>query len=321
MEIKICNTQEWTDKEWDSFVCSFEAVFQRGLASEYFKHKYCTVCDRHSYHALLLNDDGEVVGNVSIIPYYYHRDNNEVKIGLGADVFIRKEYRSDPLMLRRMYKKLTKLLIENGIVAVMAVPNATAYPYWKNVVKWKDVGAISYWAFPVKVGNILRRLKFLNLFSLAYAYLSLIVAGVCNTLVHSKQKKFSLNIVDDESFRDSRFYGDYHLVKKEDCVNFYRVVEEEGVRTAYLIYSMQNGRLTYRSLLAGVTDVLKNHKIDLILFVGPLRLFQTLFIRIPRKFEPKRLPLTCDLLTENEQLKDMLNFDNWDFGLLNYDVR
>lgn len=321
MEIKICNTREWTDKEWDSFTCSFETVFQRGLTLEYFKHKYCTVCDRHSYHALLLNDDGEVVGNVSVIPYYYHRGNSKVKIGLGVDVFIREEYRFDPLMLRRMYKRLTQLLIKNGIIAVMAVPNATAYPYWKNVVKWKDVGFISYWAYPVRAGNVLKRLRFLNVFSLAFAYLSLGFAGVCNAFIRSKQKVFLYNIVDDEFFIDSRFHGDYHQVNNGDCVNCYRVVEEEGVQTAYLIYSKQNGRLTYRSLLVGVTDVLKNHKIDLILFVGPLRLFQTLFIRIPRKVEPKRLPLTCDLLTENEQLKDMLNFDNWDFGLLNYDVR
>ena len=75
--------------------------------------------------------------------------------GLAVDVFIREAYRVDPLMLRRMYKKLRLLLEEEQVVAVIAVPNATAYPYWKNVVKWKEVGFINYWALPVRAGRIL----------------------------------------------------------------------------------------------------------------------------------------------------------------------
>jgi hypothetical protein len=27
-----------------------------------------------------------------------------------------------------------------------------------------------------------------------------------------------------------------------------------------------------------------------------MKLFQTLFVKVPKNFEPKRLPLTCDIL-------------------------
>lgn len=321
MEIKICNTKEWTDKEWESFVSSFYEVFQHKFDIEHFKHKYYATIDGYSYHALLLNDEGVVVGNISIIPYFYNRNEEKVKIGLGADVFIREEFRTDPLMLRRMYKKLTKLLVENGIVAVMAVPNATAYPYWKNVVKWKDVGDIAYWAIPVRVGNVIKKYNFLNFFSLIYTYLILFISRIINLFVNSKQKNFLYSVNENNSFFDYRFYGDYHQEKKGDNHTCYRIIDEEGVKTAYLVYSKEKGCMTFRSLLYGVKQIIKNHKVDLILFVGPIRLFQTLFIHIPHRIEPKRLPLTCDLLTNDERFQDMLVFSNWDFGLLNYDVR
>ena len=129
MEIKICSTQEWSYCEWESFVSSFEAIFHKGFTKDYFNNKYLSVCDRQSYHALLLHED-KVVGNISVIPYWYrHNEDELIKIGLAADVFILEDYRSDPFTLRRMYKRLTKLLIEKRIVSVIAVPNETAYSY------------------------------------------------------------------------------------------------------------------------------------------------------------------------------------------------
>ena len=69
--------------------------------------------------------------------------------------------------------------------------------------------------------------------------------------------------------------------------------------------------------------IIKNTDADLILYVGYLKLFQTLFIKLPKKFEPKKLPLTCDILDDKDidTYSDMLEIKNWNFGLLNYDVR
>ena len=57
-------------------------------------------------------------------------------IGQAVDVFILEDFRTDPLMLKKMYSKLKELLIANNILAVLAVPNAVAFPYWINVVKF-----------------------------------------------------------------------------------------------------------------------------------------------------------------------------------------
>ncbi len=323
MEIKICSTQEWSYCEWESFVSSFEAIFHKGFTKDYFNNKYLSVCDRQSYHALLLHED-KVVGNISVIPYWYrHNEDELIKIGLAADVFILEDYRSDPFTLRRMYKRLTTLLIEKRIVSVMAVPNETAYSYWKNVVKWQDVGMIKYWGMPVRVGNIMRKSKLLNVCSLIYVYIAVSISFVLSALCRSSQKKFQYEIVDDESFLQGRFsHDDYVQIHHRNCMNCFRIVDEQGVRTAYLIYSRQKKRMSFLSLYKGVFSILKEHKVDLILYVGPLKLFQTLFLCIPQNFEPKSLPLTCDLLIKDDEIhKDMLDFDKWDFGLLNYDVR
>ena len=50
-------------------------------------------------------------------------------------------------------------------------------------------------------------------------------------------------------------------------------------------------------------------------------LFQLLFIKVPKRLEPKKLPLMCDVLIPNDKFSDIYDINNWDFGLLNYDVR
>lgn len=321
MEIKICTTKEWTEQEWDSYTISFNKVFERGYTKEYFKHKYLSSSDGCSYHALLLNDAGEVVGCCSVIPYHYRNSSVKFKNSLAVDVFIVESYRTDPLMLRRMYKKLTGLLAEKSIVAVMAVPNATAYPYWKSVVKWKDVGSLRYWAIPVRAGNIIHKFSFVSLFSRAYCSLILGISSIL-CLFGGRQKAYKYSIIESELFLRERFGSAYCCDEEKGIRNCYRIVNEDGVRTAYLIYSRENGVLSFRSLYKGVSHILKHHNVDLILYIGPLSFFQTLFFKIPRKFEPKLLPLTCDLLfPQDNSYNDIFDFSNWDFGLLNYDVR
>lgn len=323
MDIKICRTTEWSEKEWNSFVSGFDVTFKKHIAKQYFVDKYCSGSDGFSYHALLLNENLEVVGNISIIPCYYKRNGDvTLKIGLAVDVFIIEAYRSDPLMLRRMYKKLKDYVREQGIIAVMAVPNATAYPYWKNVVKWQDVGRIAYWGLPVNIGTILHKWKWSNMYSRIYACMMRGLAAICSRICISRQPLFKYEIMDDSSFLSERFCDSgYCWVKRSRTINCFRIVDEDGVKTAYLIYSRQGDRMTFKSLYDGVSAILKQHKVDLILFIGPIKFFQTLLLHIPQRLEPKALPLTCDLVVSETCYNDMLDPKNWDFGLLNYDVR
>lgn len=323
MEIKICTSNEWDDKEWLSYQQSFNAVFEKNFDLAYFKHKYNTSIDGHIYHALLLNDTGCVVGGCSVSPFKYKRDERVIRVGQAVDVFILEEYRTDPLMLRRMYLQLKKLLIANEIVAVLAVPNATAYPYWKNIVKWKDVGDLTYWILPIRAGNILKKWSFLNVFSFLFSYIWLRINAVVVCIINVKAKFSLYELVIDEDFCLNRFTSEHKQVVIGDITFQYRVYDEDGVKTAYLINAKQKNRMTAKALLKGVSHINKHTKVDLIFYIGSLKMFQTLLFKVPKSFEPKRLPLTCDILNKDdvETFSDMLKFESWNFGLLNYDVR
>lgn len=323
MEIKICTTNMLSTSEWLSYLLNFNALFATNHNISYFKHKYNTVVDGHSYHALLLNDNHDIVGGCTVMPYNYKKKSEEVKLGQAVDVFICEEYRTDPLMLKRMYSELKKILIINGIISVIAVPNDTAYPYWKNIVKWKDIGDLSYWVLPLRLGNIIKKNKFLNIISLILIRVFVFINKVLSLIFNKRERKSVYEIKFDKIFINNRFSKDHIKVLQKDIAFYFRLVKEDGIQTAYLIYAKQNNRVSFKSLIKSVSYIIKNTDADLILYVGPLKLFQTLFIKVPRKFEPKKLPLTCDILEEYNRVKyaDMLEFKNWNFGLLNYDVR
>lgn len=319
MEIKVCKTSEWSSSDWESYALGFNEVFEKNFPVDLFKRKYTNVIGGESYHALLLNDENKVVGGCTVIPCLYNRNGEEFINGLALDVFIRQDYRTDPLMLRRMYKKLLKKLEENNIVAVMAVPNATAYPYWKNVVKWQDVGDINYWVLPVKIGNIVKRFKFLNIFSQVYAYIVLLISYIFSFL-NTKSKSYEYEISSNDEFYKKRFDSSYSIYSKGNSSYVYRIFDEEGVKTAYLLEAKNEGKNSFRIMIKAVRRILQDN-VDIILFVGKMGFFQTLFVKTPKSFEPKRLPLTCDLISKDSKYNDMLNINNWDFGLKNYDVR
>lgn len=320
MEIKVCTTAEWTDNDWVTYVSSFNEVFGKQYDQKYFRSKYTNVVGGVSFHALLLDENKNVVGGCSVLPCLYNRDNELFLNGLAVDVFILTAYRTDPLMLRRMYSRLKKLLCERNVVAVMAVPNATAYPYWKNVVKWKDVGSIRYWALPIKVGNVLNKCRFLNVLSNIYAHTFVLFSSFFS-FFRLESRHFRYRISSDDKFMRHRYDGEgYTTFSSGELFYAYRVVDEDGVRVAYLLDANRAGIRSFKVCLKAVRDILKKN-VDLVLFVGTWGFFQPLFIKIPRRLEPKVLPLTCDLLMTDSSYSDMYQMENWDFGLRNYDVR
>ena len=50
---------------------------------------------------------------------------------------------------------------------------------------------------------------------------------------------------------------------------------------------------------------------------------QHILFKVPQKFVPKPLPLTYYVLDKKNKAKysDMSNLENWDFSLMNFDVR
>ena len=322
MDIVLKNTGEWSASEWDSFVRSFNQVFEKEFDTKHFIHKYSNTIDKTSYHSLLIDSD-EVVGACAVIPYNYEINNRLVKIGLVVDVFIIEEKRTDPLALYRMYKKMRKHLIENGIQLIIAVPNDVAYPYWKNVVKWKDIGQLSYHVLPIRIANMSQKIpKQINWGSTLFAKILLMVSKTHN----SEEIRPPIRIDRSNPIVEfQRYTSDHKQVTIKESFFSYRIVKEKGTFTCYLIdfYNINSKKKNSVSLREAIKYVLKKEKIDLIIYIGKLSFKQFLLFKLPKNLEPKHLYFTTDIFsTQDNYLEDLiLNISNWDFGLFNYDVR
>ncbi|MDD5659844.1 MAG: GNAT family N-acetyltransferase [Actinomycetota bacterium] len=322
-KIVIKTSKEISDNEWESYTDSFNVVFSKNAKIEDFRQKYLFTIDEQSFHVFLKTTEEEVVGSCTVIPYNYLAFGTMMKTGLAVDVFIREEYRNDPLILYKMYKTLKQKLIENKILLVIAVPNDIAYPYWKNIVKWKDIGLIDYYALPLKAGNVIKRKhRFLNFLS----YVSSKGMILLSYFFKSSEKTFPIRIDRSNDILYKQRYTLEHKIKEIESVIFaYRVVQEGDTRSCYLIdfYNKKNNKKDTKSLRTAIKYIIRSENIDIIIFVGKLSFFQNLLFKVPYKYEPKHLYFTADILSA-ANIKDeqkLLDITNWDFGLFNYDVR
>lgn len=321
--IKVCTSHDVTKEEWYSYINSFNTTFQKEFTWEYFHNKYFNVTGDKSYHSFLLSDEGKVVGGVTVIPCRYLHNGKEIIVGLAVDAFVNKEYRG-AMVLFMIYRKMVPMLKEAGVISVIAVPNSNAHSYWCGVVKWKDIGRINYWMLPVKAGNIFGKKRIVgtivNIASQLYCFTIMILSCFFSCL-NDKDRRYHYSLVKDDAYAISKFNGaEYHKYSAGSFSYVYKIEDEEGVKTGYLLNAEENGRRSFRSFRKAVTAILKND-VDIVLYVGKIGFFQTIFLKVPKRFEPKLLPMTCDMIVKDENYSDMMDVKNWDFGLKDYDVR
>jgi len=225
-------TSEITNIEWESYTNAFNEVFGKKFTKSNFKHKYHNSIDTYSYHVFLKSED-KVVGSVTVIPYEYFFDNELKRVGLAVDVFIQQNYRTDPLALFQMYKILKAQLIQREIALVIAVPNDIAYPYWKNVVKWQDIGFINYYAFAVKFGSAKRKLLYL-LNPLRFIYSLLMI--FLSSFIFSEEKLSRIRLNREIKVLEKQRYTKKHITHITKKYFFdYRIKKETGHNTFFII--------------------------------------------------------------------------------------
>lgn len=322
MEIIVKQTSHITDKEWIVYVNSFNFTFGKKYDKDYFIQKYFKTTDNNSYHSLLY-DNETIVGSCSVIPQPYIFVNDGIKVGLAVDVFILETYRTDPLLLYKMYNKLKRTLIDHGFQIVIAVPNDTIYSYWKTIVKWKDIGNLNYYTYPLKAGNIIKKqITVSNFFSEIICNISLKLSS----FVCTKEKKSAIRIDKSQKVIEEQRYNSSHtLVVIGNTFFSYRIVLEEDIQTCYLIdfYNKNTFLKDSKSLTQAITYIKNKHQFDHIVYIGKIPFFQLSMIKVPYRFEPRHLNLTIDFLSffEEKTTNILLRKSHWDFGLFNYDVR
>lgn len=320
-KVIVLKTDEFTEDLWEQLTDGFNKVFERDRTVAEFK-----AIDRRNsfgyvYHALAINEDSVLMGHHAKIPYQYEGGLSFV---VGVDSFVLKEYRKIDSLLFEMCFALNKALRSEGIVGTLGVPNDNARPFTK-AFKEKYIGDLRYYLLPLRVSNILGKswLKPGDWIWMACVYLWLGIYSLITLLVNHKEKlaKYRMNI--DKNFYDFRFAEDRYIkhIDEKQMYCYTNFKEEGGYTVAYLMDFRENGKRTARSLLRAVRNILKQKNVDAIAFIGFLHLCQGLLIKLPAKLVPKRFTLYYSIYDKKAIYEGIDDKKNWDFSLLNYDVR
>jgi hypothetical protein len=320
--IKTFHTDQISADLWNSYLNNFNLVFKKEFDLKHFQNKYKSH-NKNSYHSFLIANETDVVGALSIIPMKYNIDGLRRNIGLVVDLFVLSEFRNDPLVILKLYLELKKLIKKSEISIIVAVPNINSVSYFTNILKFKKIGNLKYWIFPVNVGNIkLNKNKLINYLSNLISRINLALNYPLSILVNSSRNNFKISLDLNSNFIKNRFSGPYKIYNKNNYQIYYRIFIEDGVNIAYLIHFEYKNKTNYISLWHAVNFIKKNEEIDLILYVGPLPFFQLLLFKVPKFLEPKNLPFIYENINFASHNIDLINdFKNWNFGLINYDVR
>jgi hypothetical protein len=325
MNIEVLKTEEIPESLWskiaESFNCAFEGHHTTGTA----------LCDNYkanpfgySYHGFS-QDNGKIIAFNTITPSFYCCKGEKRLFGLSGSTFVLKEYRKNVFILADIYDALIEYCKKDNMVAFLGVPNKNSYKYLTTFLSFREVFTLSYYVLPVKLSNILKfKSPIWNVFSILYFKASLGVNSLLSALVNTKEKNTSYQIDIDDNYLDKRFHSShYKKIQKGDKRAWYTIADEDGVRTAYIMDFRQGRNKTFHSLLFVVQSICRNEKIDIVMYVGTMNLRQILLVKVPSGIEPKRLPFTYYLLNKEDEdkYKDMDSSENWDFGLLNFDVR
>ena len=116
--------------------------------------------------------------------------------------------------------------------------------------------------------------------------------------------------------------ADYNIINDIAGGFTYKVMDYNGIRTAFLIDVFEKSERNFKK---AVKYILKNEKqhIDILLYVGhlPKGLRNVGLVRMPHKYEPKHFHFTARVLDKNAiEEVTVLNIDNWDVNLSNYDI-
>lgn len=319
-------TSELSHKEIEEIVEGFNLCFPKHSTTvEELLWKYKANHFSESYHALCY-DDEELVGFISAIPYRYKHQDKIVIIALTCDIFIKEEARADFTLFAQLYKNLNLVCQENDVICFLGVANNNAYTYSIRILRCKELFTLPYWILPVRIGNVVNKkgLKFLNVFSIFYSYLTLWINQAISFIFNHKAKESFFNISIDIDYLQKRLPNEKYINQiKGDCQFSYRITNDEGVKCAYIMICTQEGRRSYKALCRCVSFILDNEKVDMIMFNGTLNVKQGLLIKTPSRLEPRKLHLTIHFLNkEYEQIySDIFKSNGLDFSLINLDVR
>ena len=318
MEIKTFKTPEINKELFNNYINSFNKVFKKSYNVSYFKKKYLLSPLKFSFHSFLIVNK-KICGACTIIPYKYNLSSKVKLIGLAVDTFILEDYRKkNPFILYNLYNTIKKEIIINNLTCVVSVPNDNAFNYWIKINKFKYIGDLQYNVFITNPIFFLK-LNFKIIKKLFYDFNFLINKLLSSLSTDELNNK--INIRKHNNFLYHRYRHNQIIYTNKDFFCSFALDNVKGLDFLYLIdfYDKKNDCKNIKSLLFAIKKS-KEFNVDFILYIGKLNFLQFLFLRIPKIFHIRSLKFIIDIIDKKYE-KDLMDINNWDFGLLNFDVR
>lgn len=324
MEIQVFKTYEIPDGMWEKIAEGFRESFNIDTNAERMKTAFCVRNKLgYGYHAVALTEEGEVAGYNVFSPTFYKGDLRAV---VSGSTYVRPKFRTHEMLFMNMVQALRKAVLNDGYRIEIGVPNHNSEKFALKILKLKPIADLDYYILPLNLSKSLNKplLRPLDGLVRAFAFLHLWFNSLYSRVVNTEAHPVKYELEYDKDFGGYRFpETKYKSYKDERYEAYWSIYNENGALTAYLMDYRENGKKTYRALYQAVKAIFKDGGIDAILYVGFLRLKQALLFKVPKRFIPKRLPLTYYVLNKEDKefFKDMQDKDNWDFSLMNFDVR
>lgn len=313
MDFEIKKTNELSDVEKEDIVGLFNIVFEKDRTIAEFENQCTQNPFGYAFHSLM-KKDGKIVGHNAGVPVYYTVSGKRELFINNIDTMIEKDCRGVDNFFD-LINNATERYRKEGAAVFYGFPNDNSYPLLTGLGLMEDVGKLKTYALPIKIGGIKPGLKVLNwasnLFCRSFRALSSGSSQVHNFPI--EKELFTYNAT-----RYNRSDGKYNIIEKDGFGFSYKIIEYEGVRSAFLIDVWPKSAKNFNK---AVKHILKNdsRNFDILLYVGLLPFKGHGLIEVPNKFAPKEFNFTA--LCLKDELKDtLMNIRNWDVNLSNYDL-
>jgi len=309
-------TDELTDNDLKQLCDLFLVSFKREVTADWFTRKYnSTVPALSCFHGFMLNDDDQIVGAMTIIPFEYQFFKKIVVFGNLIDLMIHPEYRNNILNFKNIYDKLLAV-VKPRIDFIYAVPNPNSFLYFTKILGWVEIGKLNYYLWPLKLSKITGLPSFIDSIFKPFSTLAQFVLFP----IRNKKVEGDIEKVYSANFLTYRYRPGYKAIEENHKKAWYDIVNEDGIKTAYIIDIVP---VESKWLSQVVKIIYKRDKenIDVILYISNNGANAPNLIRTPLKYEPRRLSLTGKIINEDKIDKRIFELSNWKFNLSDFDVR
>jgi len=308
-------TAQLTISEQKQMCDLFLRIFDKKMTADVFERKFFYTPIGYSYHSLMLH--GEViVGAFSAVPGRYSYFGEEKIFSLSVDTMIDSKYRGGGHFVK-MANLVHQSLVNDGIPFIFGFPNEHFYPAQKRLLKYEDIGELDYYALPLNIGSVVRKLKLFNSLSRGVCRFS---TQLCRIPKNSEAKCEIAKVI-DKKFNQHRYdksYGRIGLADGAECI--YKIyIEEGGIRTLYIIDVVP---LTAASLTRAVKQICRMAlDVDIIIYVGKLTSRPAGLWKVPDSKKPRKIRMTGKILIPSAVDDSVFNIDNWRINISDFDVR